>query len=74
MAAAPAAQDLIATGLLSQHEAWAALRSYTRRRMYLAAVAAGEAGSGSTARLPARSHRQNLNGRKNNSTSSMPQQ
>jgi sRNA-binding protein len=33
--------DLIATGILSQHEAWPALRSYTRRRMYLAAVAAG---------------------------------
>jgi sRNA-binding protein len=35
--------DLIATDILSQHEAWAALRSYAGRRMYLAAVAAGGA-------------------------------
>jgi sRNA-binding protein len=35
--------DLIATGILSQHEARAALRSYAGRRMYLAAVAAGGA-------------------------------
>jgi sRNA-binding protein len=35
--------DLIATDILSLHEAWAALRSDAGRRMYLAAVAAGGA-------------------------------
>jgi ProP effector len=35
--------DLIAAGVLSRHEVRAALRSYTTRRMYLAAVAAGGA-------------------------------
>jgi sRNA-binding protein len=44
MGAASATQDrLIATGILSRREVRAALRYYTSRRMYLAAVAAGGA-------------------------------
>jgi ProP effector len=33
--------DLLAAGIMTSNEIWAALRSYARRRMYLAAVAAG---------------------------------